>query len=197
MCLLPCLHIWCDDEPKTFLIWLNCSFPALVFLFSVSDELKYVSSFFIFCVNSIKIENEFHWSHNFAQGCPGTPFVCNEGFLFNEMGRCVNGTQAPALLNQIQQARSLAASLDDIPSGDPDIGLEGIFIYLNPDIRVKPKACPCLWGWKDNPRRTSPWGNPLQVHQGGLGQRPGWKPQGRLCASKRVSSFTIKYYWQL
>merc|ERR1711976_125381 len=51
-----------------------------------------------------------------AEGCPGTPFVCNEGFLFNEMGRCVNGTQAPALLNQIQQARSLAASLDDIPS---------------------------------------------------------------------------------
>lgn len=52
------------------------------------------------------------------QGCPGTFFECNEGFLFNEMGSCVNGTQAPALLNEIKQARTLAASLDDIPSGE-------------------------------------------------------------------------------
>merc|ERR550532_670976 len=51
-----------------------------------------------------------------VEGCPGTGFVCTEGFLFNEMGRCVNGTEAPSLLNDIKQGRSLAASLDDIPS---------------------------------------------------------------------------------
>ena len=60
------------------------------------------------------------------------------------MGRCVNGTQAPALLNQIQQARSLAASLDDIPSGDQDIGLKGFdFLFtLIPILESSQKPAP-------------------------------------------------------
>ena len=40
------------------------------------------------------------------QGCPGTDFTCNEGFLFNIEGTCVNGTQASGLLRNIQQASS-------------------------------------------------------------------------------------------
>ena len=35
------------------------------------------------------------------EGCPGTDFECNEGFLFNIEGECVNGTQAPGLLSRI------------------------------------------------------------------------------------------------
>ena len=48
-------------------------------------------------------------------GCPGTNYVCDDGFLFNVEGKCVNETQAPSLLRNIQQG-PLAASLDDIPS---------------------------------------------------------------------------------
>jgi len=47
--------------------------------------------------------------------CPGTDFKCNENFLFNMEGVCVNGTEAPELLRQAQ-AGPLAAILDDIPS---------------------------------------------------------------------------------
>ena len=47
--------------------------------------------------------------------CPGTNFQCNENFLFNMEGVCVNGTKAPSLLRQAQ-AGPLAAVLDDIPS---------------------------------------------------------------------------------
>ena len=47
--------------------------------------------------------------------CPGTDFKCNENFLFNMEGVCVNGTEAPSLLRQAQ-AGPLAAILDDIPS---------------------------------------------------------------------------------
>ena len=49
------------------------------------------------------------------EGCPGTSFTCNEGFLFNIEGQCVNATQAPGLLRSLQEG-PLAASLDDIPS---------------------------------------------------------------------------------
>jgi len=49
------------------------------------------------------------------EGCPGTDFECNEGFLFNVDGECVNGTSAPAVLGQLQRG-PLAVSLDDIPS---------------------------------------------------------------------------------
>ena len=37
------------------------------------------------------------------EGCPGTDFECNEGFLFNVEGECVNGTDAPGLLEQLQR----------------------------------------------------------------------------------------------
>ena len=39
-------------------------------------------------------------------GCPGTDFPCNENFLFNIEGTCVNGTQASGLLRNIQQAKA-------------------------------------------------------------------------------------------
>jgi len=48
-------------------------------------------------------------------GCPGTDFECNEGFLFNVEGECVNGTDAPQLLSSLQRG-PLAVTLDDIPS---------------------------------------------------------------------------------
>jgi len=48
------------------------------------------------------------------EGCPGTNFECNEGFLFNVNGNCVNGTDAPALLRFLQ-TKPLAVSLDDQP----------------------------------------------------------------------------------
>ena len=35
------------------------------------------------------------------EGCPGTNFECNEGFLFNIEGECVNGTQAPGIVSRI------------------------------------------------------------------------------------------------
>ena len=47
--------------------------------------------------------------------CPGTDFKCNENFLFNMEGVCVNGTDAPDLLRKAQSG-PLAAILDDIPS---------------------------------------------------------------------------------
>ena len=37
------------------------------------------------------------------EDCPGTDFECNEGFLFNVEGECVNGTDAPGLLEQLQR----------------------------------------------------------------------------------------------
>jgi len=49
------------------------------------------------------------------EGCPGTDFECNEGFLFNVEGECVNGTDAPGILEQLQRG-PLAVTLDDIPS---------------------------------------------------------------------------------
>ena len=48
--------------------------------------------------------------------CPGSDFTCNDGFLFNVEGKCVNGTEAPGLLRSLQEG-PLAATLDDIPSG--------------------------------------------------------------------------------
>ena len=36
------------------------------------------------------------------QGCPGTDFPCNEGFLFNKEGTCVNETDASTLLAQLR-----------------------------------------------------------------------------------------------
>merc|ERR1712158_244392 len=50
------------------------------------------------------------------EGCPGTDFECNEGFLFNIEGECVNGTQAPGLLSRIAEG-PLAVILDSVPSG--------------------------------------------------------------------------------
>jgi hypothetical protein len=47
------------------------------------------------------------------EGCPGTDFVCNEGFLFNINGECVNATVAPSALSR---TRPLASKLDDIPT---------------------------------------------------------------------------------
>jgi len=47
--------------------------------------------------------------------CPGSDFTCNDGFLFNVEGKCVNGTEAPGLLRSLQEG-PLAATLDDIPS---------------------------------------------------------------------------------
>ena len=47
--------------------------------------------------------------------CPGTDFKCNENFLFNMEGVCVNGTDASELLRKAQSG-PLAAILDDIPS---------------------------------------------------------------------------------
>ena len=47
--------------------------------------------------------------------CPGTDFTCNENFLFNMEGVCVNGTDARDLLRKAQSG-PLAAVLDDIPS---------------------------------------------------------------------------------
>jgi len=49
------------------------------------------------------------------EGCPGTDFECNEGFLFNIEGECVNGTQAPGLLSRIAEG-PLAVILDNVPS---------------------------------------------------------------------------------
>ena len=54
----------------------------------------------------------------------------------------------------------------------------------NHATRVKPEARPCLWAWEASTR----W-NPLQMHQGGRFDGARWKPQGRLCATKRVSYF--------
>jgi hypothetical protein len=48
------------------------------------------------------------------EGCSGTSFECNEGFLFNVDGKCVNGTDAPALLRFLKQS-PLAVTLDDQP----------------------------------------------------------------------------------
>jgi len=50
-----------------------------------------------------------------SEGCPGTGFECNEGFLFNVEGTCVNGTEATSLLASLR-AGPLAVVLDDIPS---------------------------------------------------------------------------------
>jgi len=50
-----------------------------------------------------------------TEGCPGTDFECNEGFLFNVEGTCVNGTDAPKLLANLRSG-PLAVVLDDIPS---------------------------------------------------------------------------------
>jgi len=49
------------------------------------------------------------------EGCPGTDFTCNDGFLFNVEGTCVNGSEAGSRLRSIQRS-NLVASLDDIPS---------------------------------------------------------------------------------
>jgi len=49
------------------------------------------------------------------EGCPGTDFQCNEGFLFNVEGECVNGTAAPSLLASLRSG-PLAVVLDDVPS---------------------------------------------------------------------------------
>jgi len=48
-----------------------------------------------------------------GEGCPGTDFVCNEGFLFNIEGECVNNTVTPDL---VARHSPLAAILDDLPS---------------------------------------------------------------------------------
>jgi len=48
-------------------------------------------------------------------GCPGTNFECNEGFLFNVDGECINGTSAPSLLGRLQNG-PLKVILDDTPS---------------------------------------------------------------------------------
>ena len=37
------------------------------------------------------------------EGCPGTAFECNEGFLFNINGQCVNSTAAPGLVARAGQ----------------------------------------------------------------------------------------------
>jgi len=47
------------------------------------------------------------------EGCPGTAFECNEGFLFNINGQCVNSTAAPGL---VARAGPLAVTLDAQPS---------------------------------------------------------------------------------
>merc|ERR1712083_1277020 len=46
-----------------------------------------------------------------SEGCPGTAFECNESFLFNVDGKCVNGTSAPSLLRELASG-PLAGSLD-------------------------------------------------------------------------------------
>jgi hypothetical protein len=48
------------------------------------------------------------------EGCPGTAFECNESFLFNVDGKCVNGTSAPSLLRELASG-PLAGSLDHLP----------------------------------------------------------------------------------
>ena len=55
--------------------------------------------------------------------CPGSDFTCNDGFLFNVEGKCINGTQAPGLLRSLQEG-PLAATLDDIPSGRYFVSLD-------------------------------------------------------------------------
>lgn len=47
------------------------------------------------------------------EGCPGTGFECNEGFLFNVDGTCINGTNAPGVLRTLSKG-PLAVSLDPI-----------------------------------------------------------------------------------
>ena len=41
-------------------------------------------------------------SYQRRHGIPIADFECNEGFLFNVNGNCVNGTDAPALLRFLQ-----------------------------------------------------------------------------------------------
>ena len=73
------------------------------------------------------------------QGCPGTDFPCNEGFLFNKEGTCVNQTDASTLLAQLRAGLTLhttyktsydgtapgplAFTLDDIPSNQREAPL--------------------------------------------------------------------------
>jgi len=77
------------------------------------------------CLTCAKAEDEvcggpFRIAGNCAAGlrclrqCDGSDW-CNENFLFNMEGVCVNGNEAPELLRQAQ-AGPLAAILDDIPS---------------------------------------------------------------------------------
>lgn len=66
-------------------------------------------------LNNEVVENKWQ---DCQEGCPGTDFVCNDGFLFNEMGSCVNGNNASDLLRFVKQNSDLAAVLDDIPSGE-------------------------------------------------------------------------------
>jgi len=56
------------------------------------------------------------------EGCPGTDFPCNEGFLFNKEGTCVNETDASTLLAQLRTG-PLAFTLDDIPSNQREAPL--------------------------------------------------------------------------
>jgi len=48
-------------------------------------------------------------------GCPGTNFECNEGFLFNVDGECINGTSAPSVLAKLNDG-PLNVILDDASS---------------------------------------------------------------------------------
>jgi len=49
------------------------------------------------------------------EGCPGTSFECNNGFLFNEEGECFNDTEATTILSTLRNG-PLAVVLDDVPS---------------------------------------------------------------------------------
>jgi len=50
-----------------------------------------------------------------VDGCPGTKFECNNGFLFNEDGECFNETKATSLLARLSTG-ALPVVLDDVPS---------------------------------------------------------------------------------
>merc|ERR1711881_750588 len=70
----------------------------------------------VWCATEVDEEGEVvrnTWE-DCEEGCPGTSFECNEGFLFNVDGKCVNGTDAPALLRFLKQS-PLAVTLDDQP----------------------------------------------------------------------------------
>lgn len=113
---------------------------------------KYSENGKVWCATEVDEDGEVvrnTWE-DCEEGCPGTNFECNEGFLFNVDGTCVNGTDAPALLRFLSQG-VLSVTLDDQP--DEFSQKDAPLCPINRDVEP---SCKCT----DEPLTKGLDGNP-------------------------------------